>query len=90
MNIKLESPVNRYYVQTLGMIFFPGEHFGESEAENADAPSLYVRTRESDTEIVAYAEAAYNDKRSSSEYTAEFSDIRSKERTLSLPWEELS
>lgn len=84
MNIKIDSPINKYYVQTLGMIFFPGEHFGEGEAENADAPSLYVRTFETDTGITAYAEGAYKDKRASADYTAEYSDLRSKERTLKL------
>ena len=31
MKIILDSPINKYYVQTLGMIFFPGEHFAENE-----------------------------------------------------------
>ena len=37
MKIILESPINRYYVQTLSMIFFPGEHFGQKENEIEDA-----------------------------------------------------
>ena len=34
MNIRLESPINKYYVQTLGMIFFPGERFGEDQSDD--------------------------------------------------------
>ena len=36
MNIKIESPVNKYYVQTLCMIFFPGEKFSENVEESDD------------------------------------------------------
>ena len=84
MNIRLDTPVNKYYVQTLGMIFFPGERFGENEENNQDAPSLYVRTRNTETGIDAHAELRYEGKTASSDYTADFSDIRSEERTLKL------
>ena len=53
MNIKLDSPINRYYVQTLGMIFFPGERFGEEEENNENAPSLYVHSRKTEKGIEA-------------------------------------
>ncbi|MBQ9112336.1 MAG: coproporphyrinogen dehydrogenase HemZ [Clostridia bacterium] len=84
MNIKIDSDVNRYYVQTLAMIFFPGEHFGESEENNADAPSLYVKTERTETGIHAYAEISAEGKTRSSEYSVEFADFRSDERTLKL------
>ena len=53
MNIKIESPVNKYYVQTLCMIFFPGEKFGENGDERPDAPSLYLRTEKIENGIRA-------------------------------------
>jgi oxygen-independent coproporphyrinogen-3 oxidase len=84
MNIKIDSAINRYYVQTLAMIFFPGERFGEDELNNPDAPTLYVRTTETETGIDTYAEADFEGKVAKAEYTSEFSDNRTKERTLKL------
>ena len=86
MKITLESPVNKYYVQTLSMIFFPGEHFGEKE-EDFDAqkdPSLYVRSEESDHTISAYARVEWQDKSCEATYSAECTEDRTKERTLKL------
>ena len=31
MRLYIEGPVNKYYIQTLCMIFFPGGKFGEKE-----------------------------------------------------------
>ena len=59
MNIKIDSAINRYYVQTLAMIFFPGERFGEDELNNESAPTLYVRTTDTETGIDTYAEASF-------------------------------
>ncbi len=84
MNIKIESPINKYYVQTLCMIFFPGEHFGEAEAENEGAPSLYLKTVEDEQGISAYAELTVNGNTSREEYRVEFTELRSSERTLKL------
>lgn len=84
MNIRLDSPINKYYVQTLGMIFFPGEHFGESEEQNENAPSLYVKTVQTETGILAYAEISRDGNTSKAEYLTEFTDIRTEERTLKL------
>ena len=56
MKIILESPINRYYVQTLCMIFFPGEHFGqkENEIEDENIPVLFLRTAQDEKGIHAY------------------------------------
>ncbi len=84
MNIKIESPINKYYVQTLGMIFFPGEHFGQEEETREDAPSLFVKTVESEAEIRAYAEATFDGREARCEYSAEKAEYRTQERTLKL------
>ncbi len=84
MNIRIDSPVNKYYVQTLGMIFFPGEHFGENEESNENAPSLYVKTQKTDTGIDAHAVMSFEGKTAKADYTAPFSDMRTEERTLKL------
>ena len=46
MKITLESPINKYYVQTLGMIFFPGEHFGEKAEPLYERLSQYFQILE--------------------------------------------
>ena len=68
MKITLDSPVNKYYVQTLGMIFFPGEHFAESEELVEGEPVLSVKTQEEENGIRAFASASVNEKSESAEY----------------------
>lgn len=86
MKITLDSPVNKYYVQTLSMIFFPGEHFGEKtegrEAENE--PHLYVRSEEQEGTISACAKVEWHGKVSEATYSAEHTEDRARERTLKL------
>ena len=84
MLIKLESPINRYYVQTLCMIFFPGAKFGENEEEGEDVPSLYLRTCKDDTHITAYAEISLGDRKCVAEKKAELTSARTEERTLKI------
>ena len=84
MKIILDSPINKYYVQTLGMIFFPGEHFGESEEVAQGEPILSVRTVEAEDGVRAYAEVSVDDKRERAEYFAEYNSARTKDRTLKL------
>ena len=84
MKIILYSPINKYYVQTLGMIFFPGEHFGENEELAAGEPLLSVRSVEEEGGVRAYATVSIDDKSESAEYFAEFIPERTAERTLKL------
>lgn len=84
MIINIQSPINKYYVQTLAMIFFPGEHFGDKEQEREDAPSLFLKTTESEGEIFAYAEACVNGTTAKCEYASPKVDYRTHERTLKL------
>ena len=84
MKIVLDSPINKYYVQTLGMIFFPGEHFSESEDIGENEPYLSVKTVEEEEGIRAFATVGLEQKEESAEYFAEFNADRSKERVLKL------
>jgi oxygen-independent coproporphyrinogen-3 oxidase len=84
MKIILDSPINKYYVQTLGMIFFPGEHFGEGEELAEGEPVLTVKTVNEESGIRAYATVSIDDKSESAEYFADFNPERSNERTLKL------
>ncbi len=56
MKLILNGDINQYYVQTLCMIFFPGEKFGDAEAENPNAPLLRLDLTDTETGIRAEAE----------------------------------
>ncbi len=84
MIIKIDSSINKYYVQTLAMLFFPGERFSEDEEQTQGSTVLSLITRESEEGITAHAEAEHEGGRSVCDYSAEFSELRSAERTLKL------
>ena len=83
MKIKIESPINKYYVQTLCMIFFPGSKFSDDEEEGAEH-SLFLRTTSDDEGISSYARMTYMGKTTEAEQRAEYNPTRTKERTLKL------
>lgn len=43
MRLYIEGPVNKYYVQTLCMIFFPGSKFSDDQEETEDTPRMWVK-----------------------------------------------
>ena len=64
MILNIEGDINRYYVQTLCMVYFPGSTFGEKEREGDGTPEVLVRVTE-DTEnetVSAYVSIKLNDK----------------------------
>ena len=84
MKIILDSPINKYYVQTLGMIFFPGAHFSETEESVEGEPILSVKTEEEENGVRAFVTASFEEKSESAEYFAQFSADRTKERVIKL------
>lgn len=63
MILKIDGDINRYYVQTLCMVFFPGATFGENEESGEGVPEVRVGVHyEKDNSIVAYASIKLNDK----------------------------
>ena len=64
MILKVNGDINRYYVQTLCMVFFPGATFGENEQPGVDIPEVAVDVyRDSEnTCVTAYASIKLNDK----------------------------
>ena len=43
MKVTVSGNINKYYVQTLCMVFFPGSTFGEDEVESDGNPALELR-----------------------------------------------
>ena len=63
MILKVEGNVNRYYVQTLCMVFFPGATFGENELPGDDVPEVTVNAyREEDGSDTAFVSIKLNDR----------------------------
>ena len=63
MILKIDGDINRYYVQTLCMVFFPGATFGENEVAGEGVPEVRVGVHyEKDNTVGAYASIKLNDK----------------------------
>ena len=68
MILRLEDGINPYYVQTLGLVFFPGAKFGENQEESPDVPVLSVGlSREDDGTATAKAVLSFKGKTVTSE-----------------------
>lgn len=48
MILKIDGEINKFYVQTLCMVFFPGSTFAEGEASGEDVPEVSVRIFDGD------------------------------------------
>ena len=59
MKLYIEGNINRYYVQTLCMIFFPGEKFPEDEEVTEDTPVLSLTLTCTEEKAVATAHVKY-------------------------------
>ena len=60
MRLYIEGPVNKYYVQTLCMIFFPGSKFSADEPITEDTPEMWVQmTKSSEAGIDVTAKLSY-------------------------------
>ena len=63
MILKIDGNINRYYVQTLCMVFFPGASFGENEEPGEGVPEVHLRLGEDENGVyTATATIKLNDK----------------------------
>ena len=63
MILRVEGDINKYYVQTLCMVFFPGATFGENELPGPDIPEVFVSVyKDEDLSENAFASMKLNDK----------------------------
>lgn len=67
MKLEVIGNINKYYVQTLCMIFFPGEKFSENVEESDDAPDLSLTLEESEDAVKVFAELTIGETSSSCE-----------------------
>lgn len=84
MKVLIDGNINRYYVQTLCMIFFPGAKFPEDEEESADIPRLSLKLTCDEEKAVATATATLGEKTTQSIKEYVFTPKRTEERTRKL------
>jgi len=80
MILKINGDVNRYYVQTLCMVFFPGSTFGENEQPSPGVPEVAVDVfgDEEGKSVSAYVCIKLNDRVCEATETV----LRSEETTI--------
>ena len=63
MILKVEGNINRYYVQTLCLVFFPGSTFGENEVSGEGIPEVSVNVyNDNDGGVTSYVSMKLNDR----------------------------
>ena len=76
------ADINRYYVQTLCMIFFPGEKFSDSDDQSPY--SICVDCEERENEFYAKAVLKVNDKEYIKDSTVEYTPDKTKKRSKKI------
>ncbi len=63
MILHIDGEINKYYVQTLLMVFFPGSTFGENEEHREDVPEAWVNVyADREGAYTAYVRIQLNDR----------------------------
>lgn len=84
MKLTVTGDINAFYVQTLCMIFFPGEKFVENQEITEDTPVMDVSVVNSDTGSYAKAILTYQGKTVQAEKTVDFEPQVTKQRTAKI------
>lgn len=84
MKLTVTGDINAFYVQTLCMIFFPGEKFVENQIITDDTPVMDVHVENGENGSYARATLRYQGKVAESEKTVEYSPERTKLRTAKI------
>ena len=82
MKLYVTGNVNEYYVQTLCMIFFPGEKF--SGEEEPGAPVMWMDVTEDENEVIATARLCYRGKETRAAKVYAFDEENTKDRTRKI------
>ena len=84
MKLTVTGDINAFYVQTLCMIFFPGEKFIENQIITEDTPVMSVNVTNTEDRSIATAVLSYQGKTLEAERTVEFTPERTKQRTAKI------
>ena len=84
MKLILNGNINVYYVQTLCMIFFPGEKFGQSEENDPNAPILQLSLSTNDEGVEAYVEVSAKGKQANAARFVAYTEHHDRDKTAKL------
>lgn len=84
MIVKTEGNINKYYVQSLCMLFFPGAKFAEDETEEKGVPVVSVSLRESETGVEAFASIKLDTKMKTGSRFEKYKKDYTKNRTAKI------
>ncbi len=74
MIVNIDGTINRFYVQTLCMVFFPGAKFAENEEPDDNTPIVDIYERKTPEGVFARAVMKVGSKTTSHEHTEPYSD----------------
>lgn len=81
MIINIDGDINRFYVQTLCMVFFPGAKFSENEEPTENTPIVNVFLREKDKIYYAKVSIKIGDKFVEREHSEPYSENNTRIKT---------
>ena len=84
MIVKTEGNINKYYVQSLCMLFFPGAKFAEGEEEAKGVPVVQVSLREAETGVEAFASIKLDTKMKTGSRFEKYKKTYTKNRTAKI------
>ncbi|MBR5314750.1 MAG: coproporphyrinogen dehydrogenase HemZ [Clostridia bacterium] len=84
MIVKTEGNINKYYVQSLCMLFFPGAKFADGEEERAGVPVVQVSLREAETGVEAFASIKLDKKMKTGSRFEKYKKNYTKNRTAKI------
>lgn len=84
MILHIDGEINRYYVQTLCMIFFPGSTFPEDEEPSDDTPELTLKVSKCDNGYLAHTFVKLGQNVAECEKTTPFRSDLTDERCCKL------
>ncbi len=84
MKLIIDGQVNVYYVQTLCMIFFPGEKFSEDQPETSDTPVLELKVKQDEVGYDVYAKLTLGQKQSEAQRNYAYRQDVDRDKLLKL------
>ena len=84
MKLYFDGDINRYYVQTLCMIFFPGAKFPEDEEITPETPVLWLKLTCDEEKAIATAQFKLGDRMTQATKESVFNNNVTEERTKKI------
>ncbi|MGM9624400.1 MAG: hypothetical protein ACI3XM_01710, partial [Eubacteriales bacterium] len=89
MILYIDGYINRYYIQTLCMMLFPGVRFAENEAEDENSTAAYVKVapavlKDGVSGIRASVVLRHEGREASAECEMAYSELHSHEKTVKI------